>query len=57
MDYIRSQAEKLIHSRKLHNRWIQVFICLALVLIVVLEPLLGNIGIALTHKERILECP
>ena len=57
MDFIRNQAEKLIHSRKLHNRWIQVFICLAIILIMILEPVLGKIGIALTHKERILECP
>ena len=57
MDFIRNQAEKLIHSRKLHNRWIQVFICLAIILIMILEPVLGKIGIALTHKKRILECP
>ena len=28
MDFIRAQAEKLIHSRQFHNRWNKVFLVL-----------------------------
>ena len=52
MDFLREQAEKLIQSRKFHLRWTQVFIILSLVLILILEPILGNDGIAMTREAH-----
>ena len=53
MVFLREQAEKLIQSRNFHLRWTQVFIILSLVLILILEPILGSDGIAMTREAHI----
>lgn len=51
MDFLRKQAERLIQARKKHERWLKAFLCLSIVLLMILEPILGLDGIAMTHGE------
>lgn len=53
---ITKRIEKLLHDKKVHKRYLAVFLCLAAVVVFGTVMMLRYSGIAMTHKEKVLTC-